>query len=248
MEMNLMELWGQMGIPVKGVVIVLTIQAIACMAVAIDRLVLLFRSGARSRLFASKALPMIDDGRYEDALLLAANTKGSHLATLMHAGLKTFLDRRDAGDSRDMAAERTRRGLHRRGESVSTQLHAGMNVLASTGSTAPFVGLLGTVLGIIHAFQLISLTGSGGIGAIGGAIGESLIVTGYGLVVAIPVVLLYNWLEKRLSDYEQGLANACGELVDRLETDAAPSASMPSREREDEAEAAYAGMSPSPAE
>jgi biopolymer transport protein ExbB/TolQ len=93
-----------------------------------------------------------------------------------------------------------------------------MNVLASTGSTAPFVGLLGTVLGIINAFKLIAANGSGGIGTIGAAIGEALVVTGYGLVVAIPSVLVFNWLSGRITNYESGLLNSGGELIDRLET------------------------------
>src|SRR5688572_21039389 len=129
MEINLLELWGQMGWPVKGVVIVLTLQAVASLAVAIDRLVLLAKSARRSRAFAAAAMPLIDEGRYDEALGLAARMKGSHLAHLMHAGLKSFLDRRDAGDASHVAAERTRRALQRRGESVSTQLQQGMNVL-----------------------------------------------------------------------------------------------------------------------
>jgi biopolymer transport protein ExbB/TolQ len=100
-----------------------------------------------------------------------------------------------------------------------------MNVLASTGSTAPFVGLLGTVLGIIHAFKMIAQNGSGGIGTIGAAIGEALIVTGYGLCVAIPSVLIFNWLSGRIADYEAGLINAGSELVDRLETGVASESS-----------------------
>ena len=90
-------------------------------------------------------------------------------------------------------------------------------MLASTGSTAPFVGLLGTVLGIINAFQMIAASGSGGIGTIGAAIGEALIVTGYGLCVAIPTVLLFNWISGRISRFEMGLTNAGSELADRLE-------------------------------
>jgi biopolymer transport protein ExbB/biopolymer transport protein TolQ len=92
-----------------------------------------------------------------------------------------------------------------------------MGVLASTGSTAPFVGLLGTVLGIMHAFELIAAEGQGGIGTIGGAIGEALIVTGYGLLVAIPTVLVFNWLSNKIAAFETGLVNSAGELVDRLE-------------------------------
>jgi biopolymer transport protein ExbB/TolQ len=93
-----------------------------------------------------------------------------------------------------------------------------MGVLASTGSTAPFVGLLGTVLGIINAFKLIAANGSGGLGTIGAAIGEALIVTGYGLCVAIPTVLLFNWVNGRITHEEMALQNAAGELIDRLET------------------------------
>src|SRR5579872_4158130 len=92
-----------------------------------------------------------------------------------------------------------------------------MNVLASTGSTAPFVGLLGTVLGIINAFKLIALTGSGGLGSIGSAISEALVVTAYGLVVAIPSVLLFNLLSSRIAAYEAGLLNAGSELLDHVE-------------------------------
>jgi len=79
------------------------------------------------------------------------------------------------------------------------------------------VGLLGTVLGIINAFKLIAATGSGGIGSIGAAIGEALVVTGYGLIVAIPSVLVFNFLSSRIGTYEAGLLNAGSELVDRLE-------------------------------
>jgi biopolymer transport protein ExbB/TolQ len=93
-----------------------------------------------------------------------------------------------------------------------------MNILASTGSTAPFVGLLGTVLGILNAFKMIAATGSGGIGTIGGAIGEALYVTGYGLTVAIPSVLVFNFLSTKIATYEAGLLNAGSELIDRLET------------------------------
>jgi biopolymer transport protein ExbB/TolQ len=73
------------------------------------------------------------------------------------------------------------------------------------------------VLGIIHAFKMIAATGSGGIGSIGSAIGEALIVTGYGLVVAIPTVLLFNWMSGKLAGYEGDILNAAGDLLDRLE-------------------------------
>jgi len=218
MNINLLELWSEMGFPVRAVVIVLTLQAVASLAVAVDRLILLFRSRAASNAFAANAGKPLDEGDFEKVLDLASKAQGSHLALVMFAGIKVFLDRKKAGDATERAAELARRAIERKGESLSTSLHKGMGVLASTGSTAPFVGLLGTVLGIINAFQLIAANGSGGIGTIGAAIGEALIVTGYGLCVAIPTVLGFNYLSGKIAQYEQGLTNAGSELTDRLET------------------------------
>ena len=218
MNINLIELWSEMGIPVRIVVIVLTLQAVASLAVAVDRLILLFRGNAASRAFAASAGGALDRGDFPAVLDLAAKTRGAHLAVVMHTGLKVFLDRQKAGDDVSRSAELARRAIERKGESLSTDLNKGMGVLASTGSTAPFVGLLGTVLGIINAFQLIAASGSGGIGTIGAAIGEALIVTGYGLCVAIPTVLGFNFLSAKIAKYEQGLTNAGSELTDRLET------------------------------
>jgi biopolymer transport protein ExbB/TolQ len=223
MNINLLELWSEMGIPVKVVVVVLTLQAVASIAVAIDRVILLMRSNSTSRAFARTVAPLLDRGDWDGALDEASKAKGSHLALVMFTGLRVFLERSRVGDSSERAAELARRALERKGESVSDELNRGLNVLASTGSTAPFVGLLGTVLGILNAFQMIAASGSGGIGTIGASIGEALIVTGYGLAVAIPTVLVFNWISGRISRFEMGLTNAGSELADRLECSDAPS-------------------------
>ena len=218
MEINLVELWERLGMPVRCVVLVLTVQALACMTVFIDRMIVLLRSGARARVIAAKLQPMLERGEFNDALSAVGQFKGDPLASYLLVGLETFIQRVRVGDTSERASELTRRALQRKGDVTSRELNRGMNVLASTGSTAPFVGLLGTVLGIINAFKLIAASGSGGIGTIGGAIGEALVVTGYGLVVAIPSVLLFNWLSARLTSYEAGIFNAGSELVDRFET------------------------------
>jgi biopolymer transport protein ExbB/TolQ len=217
MEINFSELWQNMGFPVRAVVIVLTIQAVACVAVTIDRLLLLTQSNKRARAFASQLQPALEGERFDHALSIADGAQTNHLANYLGAGLRAFIARLAAGDERLRSAELARRALERKGDAISRELNRGMNVLASTGSTAPFVGLLGTVLGIINAFKLIASNGSGGIGTIGAAIGEALVVTGYGLCVAIPAVLLFNWLAARIAAYEAGLLNAGSELVDRLE-------------------------------
>jgi biopolymer transport protein ExbB/biopolymer transport protein TolQ len=217
MELDLIQLWANMGGLVRAVVVFLTIQALACIAVVIDRIILLYTSGRRSRAFAREAGSALARGEYPRALELAKQHEGSHLASFIATGLGTFLERVRDGHTREKAAQLATRALERKGENLSASLNRGMNVLASVGSTAPFVGLLGTVLGILHAFKLIASEGSGGIGTIGAAIGESLVVTGYGLMIAIPSVLLFNWLSGKIAKYESGLANAGSELVDRLE-------------------------------
>jgi biopolymer transport protein ExbB/TolQ len=220
MEINLWEIWSHMGLPVKGVVLALFIQMILCAAVVVDRILLLTQSEKRARQLAQLIQPAMEGRNYHQVLANIAELPSNHFGQLLDTGLRTFLTRMQAGDGGALSAEVARRALERKGEKMSRELNRGMNILASTGSTAPFIGLLGTVLGIIHAFKLIQESGSGGIGTIGGAIGEALIVTGYGLVVAIPSVLIFNWLSGKIAGYESGLVNSGGELIDNLEIEA----------------------------
>jgi biopolymer transport protein ExbB/TolQ len=217
MEMNLLEMWHGMSGLVKTVVLVLTLQALGCIYVTVDRTFLLLLASIRGRAFARKAGPLLAAGNHKAALALAKQEGASHLAGVLETGIETFSTQVENGHTPAKAAELAGRALSRKGEMVSAELFRGMNFLASTGSTAPFVGLLGTVLGILNAFKLVGQQGSGGMGTIGVAIAEALIVTGYGLMVAIPAVLLFNWLSSRLSKYEAGLMHAQSELVDALE-------------------------------
>lgn len=216
MEIDI-HLWESMNTAVRVVVVLLTLQAVGCIAVLVDRLILLRSSRKKSEVFAKEANPLLVRGDYDAVLDRAAKAKGSHLALFMHQGIQTFLDRRRAGFDDEKAAELARRALERKGEQVSEALNKGMNVLASTGSTAPFIGLLGTVLGILNAFDKMGESGGGGIQTIGPMISEALIVTGYGLAIAIPATLFYNWLSGRITHYETGLVNAGSELLDQLE-------------------------------
>jgi biopolymer transport protein ExbB len=87
--------------------------------------------------------------------------------------------------------------LQRRVDLIASELAGGMSVLASVGSTAPFVGLFGTVWGIYHALIAIGISGQASIDKVAGPVGESLIMTAMGLFVAVPAVLGFNWLTRR---------------------------------------------------
>src|SRR5260370_25883420 len=98
-------------------------------------------------------------------------------------------------------------------EDLGADLRRGLSVLASVGSVAPFVGLLGTVLGIISAFQGIATSGSGGISSVSAGISEALIETALGLAVAIPAVLAFNFLTRKIAAEERTLNHAAGPLL-----------------------------------
>ena len=221
MELDIFEMWHKMNPIVKSAIVVLTIQGLWGITVTVDRLLMLFMSKRRSKTFAQEVSEPMERGDAFAAMGIAEGaSKRSHLARFIYEGIKTFEENLALGMGRDRAAEFTKRNLERTGENLSMSLNKGLAVLATTGSTAPFVGLLGTVFGILGAFKVIGQEGGGGLSTIGPLIGEALYVTGYGLMVAIPSVMLFNWLSGKITKYEAGLANAGSELVDQLEAGA----------------------------
>jgi biopolymer transport protein ExbB/biopolymer transport protein TolQ len=97
-----------------------------------------------------------------------------------------------------------------------TNLKRGLAVLATVGATAPFVGLLGTTIGIINAFQGMSKSGSGGLAAIGGGISEALATTALGLLVAIPAVWAYNYFQTKIDNLTVEMTYVSKEMIDYL--------------------------------
>jgi biopolymer transport protein ExbB len=102
--------------------------------------------------------------------------------------------------------------LQRTADSVISRMQAGLPVLASVGSTAPFVGLFGTVWGIYHALIAISASGSASIEKVAGPVGEALIMTAIGLFVAVPAVLGYNVLLRRNKNVQESVSHFTHEL------------------------------------
>ena len=90
----------------------------------------------------------------------------------------------------------------------------GLGALATIGSTAAFVGLFGTVFGIITAFSGMAKTGSGGLGAVAAGIAEALVTTAAGIAVAIIAVVLFNYFQNKLERFQIEMANTSSELVD----------------------------------
>jgi biopolymer transport protein ExbB len=102
--------------------------------------------------------------------------------------------------------------LQRAVDGVSSKLQNGLGLLATVGSTAPFVGLFGTVWGILNALVGIGIAGQASIDKVAGPVGEALIMTAIGLFVAVPAVMGYNWLLGRQKGLQDSLRNFTGDL------------------------------------
>jgi len=217
MDFDLGSMWEEMGFLAKAVAGTLLAMGCATMFVALERGIVLWRARVKSRAFARALGPLLERGAYDEARKTAAQYPGSPLAGLLGAGLGAYADAPQTafGPGR---VELARRELARRLEHAGAAMRRGLGVLASIGSVAPFVGLFGTVVGIISAFQGIARTGSGGIGSVAGGIAEALVVTGLGLAVAVPAVLVFNMLSTKVDGLKLALETAAGELVDHLET------------------------------
>lgn len=215
MELDLAHIWTQMGPAAKGVVIVLFVMGGWSVFAAIERLIMVVRANAASQEFAAKARPLMQDGDFEEVLKLAGQYSSSPLAQLFEKGLKAYQENID--DTVIGPVEMATRELGRKLEDVSAQLRAGTGILATTGSTAPFVGLFGTVVGIITVFTSMAADGGGGFETVSAGIAEALIVTGLGLVIAIIAVWIFNYLSQRFEAMDLQLQHASGELVDYLE-------------------------------
>jgi len=218
MSFDLVKIWEDMDWMARGVVFALAAMALGAAVVFIERLIAFGRSKKQSRTFAHEAGRLMDEGEHEQVATRARSFVRSHLAQLLAPTLTTYLRHEDDAPGRGLGAvELTRREMERRKEEVGADIRKGFSVLATVGSIAPFVGLLGTVVGIIAAFTKISATGSGGLGSVAGGISEALVVTALGLVVAIPSVLAFNFLNARADSLELALTSSAGQFIDHLE-------------------------------
>jgi biopolymer transport protein ExbB len=216
--LDLMHMWGQMGPIAKGIGIILVIMSMISFGVAIERIYTFTQARKQSKLYAPQVAKHLKEGRLKDAIAISSskNYRYSHLAKVVLAGMQEYQFQQESGGnlSREDLVDTVRRAIQRASALTANDLKKGVSSLATIGATAPFVGLLGTVVGIITAFQGIAATGSGGLGAVSAGISEALVETALGLVVAIPAVWFYNYLTGRIEYFNVEMDNSSSELVD----------------------------------
>ena len=207
-------MWGQMGWPAKLVVVTLFIMSAWSIGVMIDRLIAYNGARKQSRQFAPAVAGALREGKLDEAIKIADRFSKSHLAKVVVAGLQEFRAHQMSSEISGEEIAASKRALERAEAIVHAELKRGISSLATVGSTAPFVGLFGTVLGIINAFKGISTEKSTGLGAVAGGISEALVTTAVGLFVAIPAVWMFNYFTNRVEAFDVEMGNSSSELID----------------------------------
>jgi len=216
--MDLLKMWHEMGWVAQGIGVILIFMSMISFGVAIERIYTFTQARKQSKLYAPQVAKHLKEGRLKDAIAISSSKtyRYSHLAKVVLAGLQEYQFQQESGSnlSREDLVDTVRRAIQRASALTANDLKKGVAALATIGATAPFVGLLGTVVGIITAFQGIAATGSGGLGAVSAGISEALVETALGLVVAIPAVWFYNYLTGRIEYFNVEMDNSSSELLD----------------------------------
>ena len=224
MDFTLSTLWAHMGLFARGIVGVTLIMSLASLYVMADRILTLSKSQSESLGFARKLATTLTDGSLDTVAATSFGAQVGHLGRVIGAGLKAY--RTSPKGNADLTFESVARALERQGQREILVLRRGQGVLATVGATAPFVGLLGTVMGIVNAFQQMAASGSGGLGTVSAGIAEALVTTAFGLLVAIPAVLAYNALQAYIDGRSVDISESSNELLDlvarHLKAPAAP--------------------------
>ncbi len=211
---DMISMWNQMGFAAKAVVVVMFLMSAWSIGVMIDRALAFAAAKKQSRAFAPAVAGALREGKLEEAIKLADRYKKSHLAKVVTAGLSEFKAHEDGADISGGTVESSQRALERAHAITHAELNRGLSGLATIGSTAPFVGLFGTVVGIINAFQGISQEKSTGLGAVAGGISEALVATAIGLFVALPAVWMFNYFNSKVEAFDVEMDNSSSELID----------------------------------
>lgn len=209
---NMLGSMGVVGYAVMACLIALSVYSVAVILAKFRR----FKAAsAESNQFSEHFARLLKEGKFNDAAKSARQHGKSHVAQVVCAGVDELSDNttNDPGTRVEMVS----RALERSSTRTLADMRNGLGSLATIGSTAPFIGLFGTIVGIVHAFQGIADTGSGGVAAVSGGISEALIATALGILVAIPAVMGFNYFVGRLDAFHVEIQTTSAEFVDFLQ-------------------------------
>jgi biopolymer transport protein ExbB/biopolymer transport protein TolQ len=211
-------MWDSMGFIPKFVVIIILLMSVYAIAVGVERLIVFNKAKKQSQILLRLISKLWQEGKIEESIKLSSDKKfkNSHLAKVLVAGLNELQFQEDSKAPYTERVEAAKRAIERATIKGVLEFKRGLNALATIGSTGPFVGLFGTVFGIITAFQSMAVSGSGGIGTVAQGIAEALLTTGAGIGVAVIAVWFFNYLLNKIDIFSGEMANASSELIDHF--------------------------------
>jgi len=217
MSFDPIHLWNQMTPIAKGVVVLLIVMSIYSLTVAFERFLYYRKARNQSVAYAKLVTGFLKQDKLQEAIDASKKFKNSHVARVLSAGLYEFAHDLKSGGSgikgHDMI-EAAERAIEREVLVTTADMKKGLSGLATIGTTAPFIGLFGTVVGIINAFRGMAMSGSGGIAAVSAGIAEALVTTALGLFVAIPAVWMFNIFMNNIERFQVEMSNSSNELID----------------------------------
>ncbi|HET9983856.1 MAG TPA: MotA/TolQ/ExbB proton channel family protein [Longimicrobiales bacterium] len=216
MGISLIELWGTMGWFARGIVFILLFMSIIVATITIRKLIMLRRSRGATLRFSGAFSEALTNEDFAEAERLVEANQRSHLAAVFRRVFPSLTFHSEDHDLSAAEIASVQRMIDLNTLEQLSKFRRGLGVLATVGATAPFVGLLGTTMGVVNAFTGMAVSGSGGLAAISAGIAEALITTAFGLLVAIPGVWLYNYFINRIDYISMEITYATKEFVDFL--------------------------------
>ena len=216
MQISLLEMWHSMMWFAKGIVFILLFMSIWSMSVFVKKWWELRKAQAETRKFAPEFSQFLEEDNITEAINLSERYKRSHVARVLGGALSEVKPLIQDGSVSVNDINSAERAVEREMLMTLTDMKRGNGVLATVGATAPFVGLLGTTMGIVNAFQGMAVSGSGGIGAISAGVSEALLTTAFGLLVAIPAVWGFNYFQVKIENLAAEMTYTSKEFIDYL--------------------------------
>jgi len=211
---SIIQMIKSLGAVAAAVLIILMIMSVYSIAIMVERYLTYTAAKKQSREFAPRVAQALKNDRIEEAISISDKHRKSHLAMVVSSGLQEFRAHSGASEISGNEIEASKRALQRAIAIKTAEFKRGLSGLATIGSTAPFVGLFGTVFGIINAFRAMGDAGQAGIGAVAGGISEALFTTAMGLLVAVPAVWLFNYFTGKVDGFIVEMDNSASELID----------------------------------
>jgi len=216
MEMSLLDLFKTMGPFAKGIVVALAIMSIYSLTIMVQKWWSMRKAQKETIKFAPEFSQFLEEDNLTEAIRLAESYKRSHVALVLGGALQEVKPLIQDGSVTVADINSAERAIERNMLLELTNLKRGLAVLATVGSTAPFVGLLGTTMGIVNSFAAMAASGSGGLASISSGVSEALITTAFGLVVAIPAVWLFNYFQIKIDNLTAEMTYTSKEMIDYM--------------------------------